>query len=495
MSRAPHEAPRDDAYDAQDAYEPFTWHGAPTLAAGLPYQDPPTLPYGVGAAHYPEPYPATPVPPAVPATPGPGPGGGTAGPGGAGQQGALAPDPAGTGTATGWTPAAPPADPPVSGPGRAARRSRRRPADPSEAARRRRLLPQALVVAFLAGGTAAYCADDKTVELTVDGRPRTLHTFADDVAELLAEEGVSVGTRDVVAPAPTAALTHGDEITVHYGRPVRLTIDGQLREFWTTADTVAGALDQLGVRAEGAFLSTSRSRRIDRAGLALAVRTERTVTILADGRERVIRTNAATVREAVDQAGVELRDQDTTSVPPGSFPRDGQTVTVLRITDGRETRDRSLPFTTRTVSDPDLLTGTTVVDDPGRAGLRRTTYAVRTVNGVRQRPRKLGSEVLRAPRQRVVRTGTKPRPVAARGADRLDWSALAACESGGRAGAVDPSGTYGGLYQFDTQTWRGLGGTGRPQDAPPAEQTRRAKKLYIARGASPWPHCGTRLKG
>ncbi|MFJ7421709.1 ubiquitin-like domain-containing protein [Streptomyces uncialis] len=481
MSRAPHEAPRDDAYDAQDAYEPFTWHGAPTLAAGLPYQDPPTLPYGVGPAHHPAhhpaPYPAAPAPPAAPAAPAaPGPGHGP-----------------GTGTAPGWTPAAPPADPLATGPGRSARRSRRRPADPSEAARRRRLLPQALVVAFLAGGTAAYCADDKTVELTVDGRPRTLHTFADDVAELLAEEGVRVGTRDVVAPAPTAALAHGDEITVHYGRPVRLTIDGQLREFWTTADTVAGALDQLGVRAEGAFLSTSRSRRIDRAGLALAVRTERTVTILADGRERVIRTNAATVREAVDQAGVELRDQDTTSVPGGSFPRDGQTVTVLRITDGRETRDRSLPFTTRTVSDPDLLTGTTVVDDPGRAGLRRTTYAVRTVNGVRQRPRKLGSEVLRAPRQRVVRTGTKPRPVAARGTDRLDWSALAACESGGRAGAVDPSGTYGGLYQFDTQTWRSLGGTGRPQDAPPAEQTRRAKKLYIARGASPWPHCGTRL--
>ncbi|MFC8886717.1 ubiquitin-like domain-containing protein, partial [Streptomyces cinereoruber] len=49
----------------------------------------------------------------------------------------------------------------------------------------RRLVPQALVVAFLAGGTTAFVADDKTVRLSVDGVPRTLHTFADDVGELL----------------------------------------------------------------------------------------------------------------------------------------------------------------------------------------------------------------------------------------------------------------------------------------------------------------------
>jgi hypothetical protein len=86
-----------------------------------------------------------------------------------------------------------------------------------------------------------------------------------------------------------------------------------------------------------------------------------------------------------------------------------------------------------------------------------------------------------------------PRPDSAQGADRLNWAGLAACESGGRPDAVDPSGTYGGLYQFDKHTWHVLGGTGRPQDASAAEQTRRAKKLYMRRGASPWPHCGAHL--
>ncbi|MFC9929734.1 ubiquitin-like domain-containing protein [Streptomyces sp. NPDC127190] len=380
--------------------------------------------------------------------------------------------------------------------GRAARRrkARSRSSERPESAVRR-LLPQALVVAFLAGGTAAFVAKDKAIELTVDGRQRTLHTYADDVTELLADEGVKVGAHDMVAPAPGAALASGDAVAVRYGRPVQLTLDGRRREVWTTAHTVEGALDELGVRAEGAYLSASRSQSIGRAGLALDVRTERAVTVLADGRARTIRTNAATVREAVEEAGITLAGEDTTSVPPDSFPRDGQTITVLRVTGAREVREEQIPFAVERTADPTLFKGTEVVSRPGRPGLRRTTFLLRTVNGVRQKPVEERSEVVREPRRQTVRVGTKPRPTSVDGAEGLNWRGLAACESGGRPHAVDASGTYGGLYQFDTRTWQSLGGSGRPQDAPAEEQTYRAKKLYVRRGASPWPHCGARLHG
>ncbi|MEV0439859.1 ubiquitin-like domain-containing protein [Streptomyces spectabilis] len=357
----------------------------------------------------------------------------------------------------------------------------------------RRLVPQALVVAFLAGGTSAFVANDKAVQLSVDGRSRTLHTFADDVGELLADEGVDVGTHDIVAPTADTVLASGDEIAVRYGRPVRLTLDGKSRKVWTTARTVDGALRQLGVRAEGAYLSASRGKRIAREGLDLDVRTERTVTVMADGRARTIRTNAATVHEAVEESGVTLRGSDTTSVAPDSFPRDGQTITVMRISGRKEVREEVIPYAVRKTEDASLLRGTEVVVQAGHEGARRVTYALRTVNGVKQKPRRIKSEVVREPQTRIVKVGTKAPPTSVPGADGLDWGALAACESGGRPTAVDPSGTYGGLYQFDTRTWQGLGGSGRPQDAPAAEQTHRAKKLYVQRGASPWPHCGKRL--
>lgn len=272
----------------------------------------------------------------------------------------------------------------------------------------RRLVPKALVVAFLAGGTSAFVAEDKAVTLDVDGEPRTLHTFADDVGELLAEQGIDADDAGV-SPAPGTRLGNGDVITVGGPRPVTLTLDGVRRRVWTSEPTVGAALRRLGVRADGAYLSMSRAAPIGRTGLTLDVRTERTVTVMADGREHTVRTNAATVREAVARAGVALHGEDTTSVAPESFPREGQTVSVLRIVTTRVVREELLPYAVERSGDGDLAAGTEVVEREGRDGSRRVMYALRTVNGVRQKPRVLAAEVVREPVSRVVKAGTGPR--------------------------------------------------------------------------------------
>lgn len=66
--------------------------------------------------------------------------------------------------------------------------------------------------------------------------------------------------------------------------------------------------------------------------------------------------------------------------------------------------------------------------------------------------------------------------------------AIAQCESSGNPSATN--GPYGGLYQFDYQTWHSVGGTGDPASASPAEQTYRAELLMQQRGTQPWPVCG-----
>lgn len=367
------------------------------------------------------------------------------------------------------------------------RKARQRP-DPL-----RQLLPKVVVLTVLAGGTGAFLVHDKAVRLSVDGHDRVLSTFAGDVTELLRQQGVPTGAHDLVAPGPGTELGDGDRVAVRYGRPLDITVDGRRRRVWTTARTVDVALSQLGVRARGAYLSASRDEPIGRRGLGLDVRTERSVTFRADGQERTVRTRAATVREAVAEAGITLHDGDTTSVDLDGFPLDGQRVEVTRISSHQEVREETVPYHTERRPDPSMRRGATAVDVPGRPGLRRTTYVWLTVNGVRQQRRRVASETLHQPVTRVVRFGTRRLPVSVRGAEGLNWHALAQCEAGGRPQAVDPSGRYGGLYQFDIATWRRVGGTGRPQDAPPAEQTYRAKKLYVQAGAAPWPTCGPRL--
>jgi hypothetical protein len=68
-------------------------------------------------------------------------------------------------------------------------------------------------------------------------------------------------------------------------------------------------------------------------------------------------------------------------------------------------------------------------------------------------------------------------------------AAIAQCESGGDPTAVSADGRYRGKYQFDMETWRGVGGKGDPAKASEREQDRRAAKLFKRAGTAPWPNC------
>jgi Transglycosylase-like domain len=76
----------------------------------------------------------------------------------------------------------------------------------------------------------------------------------------------------------------------------------------------------------------------------------------------------------------------------------------------------------------------------------------------------------------------------------VNWSAIAACESGGSWAASTGNGFYGGL-QFTEQTWLGYGG-GRYASsanlATPAQQIAVAQNVLAGQGIGAWPVCGAR---
>ena len=86
---------------------------------------------------------------------------------------------------------------------------------------------------------------------------------------------------------------------------------------------------------------------------------------------------------------------------------------------------------------------------------------------------------------------SSPAPAASGG---TNWSAIAACESGGNWAASTGNGFYGGL-QFTEQTWLANGG-GRYASsanlATPAQQIAVAQHVLASQGIGAWPACGAR---
>jgi uncharacterized protein YabE (DUF348 family) len=322
---------------------------------------------------------------------------------------------------------------------------------------------------------------------------------ADTVGELLAAQDITLTGRDVVAPSATAPIEDGDAIVVRYGRPLTVTVDGTPKTYWTTELTVDSALAALGIRAEGARLSASRSQPLGRAGLALSLTTPKAVSLRADGKTRSLRTTAPTVADVLAEQGITVRPLDRLSVAASTPTVKGLTITLTRIAKKTMTAHESLAYATRTVKSATMFTDQRKVVTQGRTGARTAIYSLILADGKVRTKTLVSATVTTAPVTKVVQVGTKTRPVSTgggggsvSGADGLNWAALAKCESGGNPRAVNPAGYYG-LYQFSLSTWHAMGGSGNPIDNSSAEQTYRAKILYKKAGAGQWPVCGRKL--
>jgi uncharacterized protein YabE (DUF348 family) len=361
----------------------------------------------------------------------------------------------------------------------------------------------AAAVVVVAGGVA-YAQASTKVTLSIDGTDKQVMTFSDDVSSVLRDEGITVGSRDLLAPAPSTSLRDGDTIVVKYARPMSLSIDGKAQRYWTTERTVDRALRVLGVRSTGARLSASRSQPIGRQGISIALTTPKSVTVKADGHKRSVTSTADSVGAMLTEIGLKVDSDDKVSVSLAKRFHAGQTIVVKRVVVKHKVRKESVRHKVISTATDDLYKGQSRVTTAGKDGTRRAVYLVTYVDGKETKRKLLRTTTLTAPVTEKREVGSKSRPssshsssssTAAVGggkASGLNWAALAKCESGGNPRAVNPAGYYG-LYQFSTGTWRSVGGSGLPSNASSSEQTARAQTLYNRTGASSWPHCGKYL--
>jgi uncharacterized protein YabE (DUF348 family) len=351
------------------------------------------------------------------------------------------------------------------------------------------------VVLALAGTTYGYTTMSNTVTLSLDGREREVVVMGDTVGAVLESEGIDLGEHDQVFPGPDESITEGSAISVKYGRPLELTVDGDTTTHWTTATDVGSALTDLGMRFSGADLSVSRGGSIDRGGLSLDVVTEKTLTMKLAGKKPVTRKVAAlTPKDAVKELGVKV-DQHDEFTPQGDAElEDGDTVvfTDVDVATKRFKRE-ALDFETIEREAPSMLEGETEVVREGRAGARDVTYRVTTRNGEVVAREVLRQDVLTDPVAAIIKVGTKEEVTTNFVSGSTVWDQLAECESGGNWAINTGNGYYGGL-QFNLSTWQAYGGTGYPHQASRETQIAVATRLRDANGGyGAWPACSAEL--
>ncbi|HZC52593.1 MAG TPA: transglycosylase family protein [Mycobacterium sp.] len=369
-----------------------------------------------------------------------------------------------------------------------------------------------IALAAVVGGSIAWASADnstKAVNLQVDGVSHKIHTSASNVGGALSSAGYTVGTHDVVAPATDAKVHNGSEIILKRGRLLHLTVDGARRDIWVTTPTVAEALTQLGY-STGDFISVSRDKRLPLAPTDIELRSPKRVTVVYDHKRQSVTTTDATTRELFNTLGIKINRGDRLSVWSGSALREGERIVLQRVLRKLVTQRESIDFPTTKQQDSSMYSGQSKVVRAGREGTATVTYRVVYIDGKLAGKVRTARKIISAPVTKVVKVGTKSRPVAAAppssgpapggqspppNTSGLNWDAVAQCESGGNWHINTGNGFYGGL-QFDYSTWLSNGGGAYAQRADLASREQQiavANRLYAARGSAPWPVCGSNL--
>lgn len=273
----------------------------------------------------------------------------------------------------------------------------------------RKVIPLAVAggVLIASGGVfGAAQALAKNVEVTQDGVPMSVRTWDGKVKDVLAEQGIQLGEHDVVAPGPEEKVVDGQQISIRYGRELRLTIDGTPETSWTTALTLDEALAERSIRDESR-LSTSRTAPISRQGLSVSIDTAKAVNLTIGGQPSSIFTPAKTVGEVLTESNVTLGPEDRVEPALETPITEGLQVTIQKNENKETLKPVDIPFKTIRKNTASLPTGTEKVDTKGVNGKAIETWVERIENGQSVKNEKTATKVETEPVDEVILVGTR----------------------------------------------------------------------------------------
>ena len=131
----------------------------------------------------------------------------------------------------------------------------------------------------------------------------------------------------------------------------------------------------------------------------------RDVTIVVDGQRRVISTEVRTVREVLQEAGVELGDLDRTEPDLYVEIEPGMTINVVRVEERFITERRVLSFAHRTVKSEGIPEGETRLIQLGVNGEEEIIYKITFENGVETNRVEVRRTVLTEPVDEIMVVG------------------------------------------------------------------------------------------
>jgi uncharacterized protein YabE (DUF348 family) len=255
----------------------------------------------------------------------------------------------------------------------------------------------------------------RAVSVLIDGVEQTTQTLFTNPRDILESLNVTLSAADIVVVDgvqtraadlliwPVPATT----ISIRRARAVTIDDAGQQTHIETAAATVGDALFEAGITLYLADTVTPELSSPITDALTISIARSQPLSIIADGVTLETRTQGATVGDALVDAGVALLGLDYAIPDENSALVAGMTIRIIRVTERVEIEQAVIPFETVLQADGELELDQQVVQQEGQNGIQQTNIRIRYENGVEISRAPEGSSVALAPINRVVAYGTR----------------------------------------------------------------------------------------
>lgn len=218
--------------------------------------------------------------------------------------------------------------------------------------------------------------------------------------------------------------------------------DGGKLTVKTDAVTVGEALDRAGVVLnQGDIVEPGLDTEINADNFFINIYRARPVVVRDGVVDKYLMTASYDARTIMAEAEVTIYDGDEVAmVPNDNFLENGvaNVYTVTRNGGRTVTIEEEIAFAEETVEDPNLEAGKTEVRQLGEVGTKRVNYDVQYIDNIEVKRELTSEEVVREPVTRITAVGTKKElPAIAVTGSCADWVRAAGVAEADVAAAVD----------------------------------------------------------
>ena len=273
----------------------------------------------------------------------------------------------------------------------------------------------------LSDGMVISVNSPRAVTLIVDSNQRNLNTVLDNPLEILQSAGIAVSGTDKIwvngALANVEALPNwtipAHHIRIRQAASLTIIDDGEQTTVVTNAETIGDALFDAGITL---YLTDDVNPPLESAlsgSMTVHIKRAIPVKLAVDGVVIEARTNAARVEDVLLELNAPLFGLDYVVPPADNAVSEDMTIEIVRVTEEVVARSETIAHERRFQADGELDLDARRVVQQGRDGTREIRSRVRYENGV-EVSRLLSETVeVAAPQKHIIAYGTKivPRTV------------------------------------------------------------------------------------